>query len=92
MIRGSPLGAKLQSLVESGKFGTTPEQELIVAKARVVQWLSQDPNPDKIKFVTMSNKQFTARQLLQEVQSGTVIGRQWVVNEVGVMRRIVSVR
>ena len=88
---GSALGEKLQSLIESGRFGTSQLDEVAIAKVRVQQILKSKPQ-DKILFATMSNKTFTPAQLLQEIESGTQIGNQWIQGEISRMTAIVNVR
>jgi len=88
---GSALGAKLQALIESGRFGTSSLEEVAIAKVRVRQILQSKPQ-DKILFATMSNKTFTPAQLLAEIESGTQIGEQWVQSEISRMTALVRVR
>jgi len=90
VMNGSDLGLKLQSLIEMGKFGTTSLEEQAIAKVRLEQILAS--KPDKPLFATLSNKVFTARELMQEIESGTDLGTQWVQNEISHMKNIVNVR
>jgi hypothetical protein len=89
--RGSVLGAKMQSLIEMGKFGTSSLEEQAIAKVRLQTILASKPQ-DKPLFATMSNKVFTAAQLMDEINSGTLIGQQWVNGEVSRMSALVKVR
>ena len=89
--RGSVLGAKLQALIESGRFGTSQLDEIAIAKVRLQQSLQSKPQ-DKILFATLSGKTFTPSQLLQEIESGTEIGVQQINAEIAHMRSIVQVR
>ena len=89
--RGSVLGARLQSLIESGRFGTSYLDEIAIAKVRLQQSLQSKPQ-DKILFATLSGKTFTPSQLLQEIESGTEIGTQQINAEISHMRAIVNVR
>lgn len=89
--RGSALGAKLQALIESGRFGTSQLDEIAIAKVRLQTSLQNKPQ-DKILFATLSNKTFTPSQLLQEIESGTQIGVQQINAEIAHMRAIVNVR
>ncbi len=91
VMTGSSLGAKLQSLIESGRFGTSQLDEVAIAKVRVQQILQSKPQ-DKILFATLSNKTFTPSQMLQEIESGTQIGTQWVQNEISHMTNVVRIR
>jgi hypothetical protein len=90
VMRSSPLGDALQSLIEQRSFGTTSTDEQTVAKLRLTEIMRT--KPDKPLFATLSNKVFTPSQLLEEIQNDTDIGRQWVGTEISHMRRIVSVR
>jgi hypothetical protein len=89
--RGTQLGARLQSLIEMGKFGTSSLEEQAIAKVRIQTILASKPQ-DKPLFATMSNKVFTPAQLMEEINSGTLIGQQWVTSEISRMRNIVQVR
>jgi len=89
--RGSVLGIKLQSLIESGRFGTSYLDEIAIAKVRLQQSLQSKPQ-NKILFATLSGKTFTPSQLLQEIESGTEIGVQQINAEISHMRAIVNVR
>jgi hypothetical protein len=90
VTRGSALGDRLQALIETGRFGTTAEEEQQVAKIRLRQIFQKDL--DKPVFATLSGKTFTRSELLEEIESGTSIGNQWLNNELSHMKMIVSVR
>ena len=91
VMNGTVLGAKLQALIESGRFGTSSLEEVAIAKVRIRQIL-QSKDPNKVLFATMSNKTFTPAQLLQEIDSGTQIGEQWVQGEISRMTALTRVR
>lgn len=91
VMNGTSLGAKLQALIESGRFGTSTLEEQAIAKVRLQTILQSKPQ-DKILFATMSNKTFTPAQLLEEINSGTQIGTQWVQGEISRMSQIVRAR
>jgi hypothetical protein len=90
VMRSSELGNKLQALIESGRFGTTAYEEEQVAKIRLRAWLQTQP--EIVMFHTLSGKSFTPSQLLQEIESNTTIGQQWIRNEQQHMRLLVSAR
>ena len=90
VMRASPIGSKLQALIETGRFGTSTYEEEQIAKIRLRQILQTQP--EKPLFATLSGKLFTPSQLLQEIESNTEIGQQWVKNEQQHMRMLVSVR
>jgi len=89
VTRGTPLGNKLQNLIETKKFGTTYEQEELLAKIRRKQILESLP-PDKPIYATLSGKVFTPRQLLREIEANTPIGQQWIQEEIRRMKAIMQ--
>ena len=91
VMNGSVLGARLQALIEMGKFGTSSLEEQAIAKVRLQTILASKPQ-DKPLFATMSNKVFTPAQLMEEINSGTQIGQQWLNVEISRMSQIVRVR
>ena len=91
VMNGSSLGAKLQALIESGRFGTSSLEETAIAKVRIQQIMRSKPQ-DKVLFATMSNKTFTPAQLLAEIESGTQIGEQWVQGEISRMTALTRIR
>jgi len=90
VMRNSPVGIRLQALIEQGKFGTSTEDEQTIAKTRLEQRMRS--LPDKPLFATLSNKVFTPSQLLQEIEEGTSIGQQWKTNEINHMRNLMRLR
>ncbi len=90
VMRGSELGNRLQALIETGRFGTTPLEEQQIAKIRLRQIMQAKPNVPM--FATLSNKVFTPSELMAEIESDTDIGNQWVSNEKLHMQRIVQIR
>jgi len=90
VMRASPIGSKLQALIETGRFGTNTYEEEQIAKIRLRQILQTQP--EKPLFATLSGKVFTPSQLLQEIESNTDVGRQWLRNEQQHMKMLVSAR
>ena len=90
VMRASPIGSKLQALIETGRFGTSTYEEEQIAKIRLRQILQTQP--EKPLFATLRGKVFTPSELLGEIESNTDVGRQWLSNEIEHMKRIVSVR
>jgi len=88
--RNSPVGQKLQALIERGSFGTTASEEQAVARTRLEQILKS--KPDRPMFATLSEKVFTPSQLLREIKQGTSIGQQWTQNEINHMKALVRLR
>ena len=91
VMRDSPVGQKLQQLIESGRFGTTTEDEQSIAKTRLEQIYSARP-PDAPYVATLSGKTFTASQMIDELQSDSAISHQWVNNEIQHMNALVRIR
>ena len=90
VLNGTALGNQLQALIETGRFGTSTLDEQAIAKVRLQQILQS--KPDKPLFATLSGKVFTPSELLQEIESGTQIGQQWLNQEISHMKMIVNVR
>jgi hypothetical protein len=44
--------------------------------------------PEKPLFATLSGKTFTPKQLLEEIERNTEIGRQWQEAEISHVRRL----
>lgn len=88
--RGTPLGEQLQKLVERQSFGTTYQEEQRLAKIRCIITL-QKKLLDKPLFATLSGKVFTPRQMIQEIETSTPIGRQQVEGELAHMKRLMKV-
>lgn len=96
VMRGTPVGDKLQNLIEQGKYGTTFAEEQELMKQRLTMDLLSKP-PDKILFVALVSsgipvRSFTAPQLLDEIKRGTPIGQQWIKNEKLYVQRLLQVR
>lgn len=96
VMRGTPVGDCLQSLIESGRFGTTLADEQSLIKQRLAISLRNKPQ-DKPLFVALPSsglepKVFTPAQLLSEINMGTTLGQQWINNEASYMRRLLQVR
>lgn len=96
VMRGSPIGDKLQNLIELGKYGTTFQEEQELMKQRLTMDLETKP-PTKILFVALSPsgipvRSFTAPQLLNEIRNNTAIGKQWIENEKSYVLRLLKVR
>jgi hypothetical protein len=91
--RGTELGSRLQTLIESGSFGTPLEQEEELAKIRLKQILQS--MPEKPTFATLQlpvGREYTPQQIVEEIQRGTNIGKQWIRAELAQMRYIIRVR
>jgi hypothetical protein len=96
VMRGTPLGTQLQALVEKGTFGTTPEDQTELAKIRLQQRLSQkDPNKPFMASLPSSGvgvKIYTPAQIIQEINSNTPLGQQFITSEIELMKKVVQVR
>jgi len=89
--RGTPLGERLQAMVETGRLGTTMAEVESLAKLRLKELLSRLP-PDKPIVATLGipEKTYTPRELLREIEMQTEAGRQWVEAEIRTMRRVLE--
>ena len=88
--RGSPLGERLQVLVEAGRLGTTALEEIQLAKVRLRELLQRMPEKPIIATLTVPPRTFTPRQLLREIELETPVGRQWIQAELQHVRRILQ--
>lgn len=99
--RGTQLGAVLQQMVESGTpvLGQNPalsQSELEeLAKMRLRQLLSHST----ALFTVLSNtgtgvteRVYTPQQILEEIERGTPIGKQWIKAEENIIRRFLTLR
>jgi len=82
--RGSPLGAQLQQMVESGRFGTPIEQ---LAEIRLEELIKRGY---PYKIATLSGKVLTPEELLQEIKRKTPLGRQLIQAEIKQMQRLLA--
>ena len=94
--RGTPEGRQLQTLVESGRFGTTSMDEITIAKIRLKMELQRYP-PDKPIVATLPSaglpgRTYTPQELISEIESETGVGRRWIESESQKMRMLVSLR
>lgn len=90
VLRGTPLGEKLQALIESGRLGTTEREMLTLAKLRLIKVLEALP-PDKpvVATLTFPPKALTARQLINEIKRETPLGKTWIQGELRQMKMLV---
>jgi len=99
--RGTPLGAVLQQMVESGTpvLSQNPalsQSELEeLAKMRLRRLLSRST----ALFAVLSNtgtgvteRIYTPQQILEEIERGTPIGKQWIKAEENIIRRLLTLR
>jgi hypothetical protein len=85
--RNTPTGARLQALIESGRYGTTPQEEAELAKRRLVEILRKYP-PGKPVVGTLG-RTFTPEELIREIESETETGKRLVEAEKSRMQRLV---
>jgi hypothetical protein len=94
VMRGTSVGDQLQQLLEQGRYGTTPDEELALVKQRLQTDILSKPQ-DKIMYVKIQlggQIAFTPAQLLTEIQNETPIGLEWINGEKANMLRILQVR
>jgi len=91
--RGSTIGKVLQSKIERGSFGTTPEEARNLAIIRLRQVLSRYP-PDKpiIATLTFPPRTYTPSELIREIESGSRIGNRFIDAEINHVKRLVNLR
>lgn len=89
--RGTAVGAQLQTLIETGRLGTTSLDEKAVAIVRIQQRFATYPQNKPI-FATLSNKTFTPSELLAEIDAGTQIGQQYLNSEIQQMHTLLLVK
>ena len=87
--RGTALGRKLQSLIETGRFGT-PEWTL--AKLRLKKMLETMPERPLVATLTLPPRTYTPRELMREIERETPVGRQWIQTEISHMRYLLRLR
>jgi hypothetical protein len=85
--RNTPTGARLQALIESGRYGSTPQEEAELAKRRLIEILRRYP-PGKPVVGTLG-RMFTPEELIREIESETETGRRLIEAEKSRMQRIV---
>jgi len=85
--RGTPLGSRLQALLEAGRMGTQPWEEEALLRLRVKSILQRMP-PDKPLIATLGPqpRAYTAADLLREVEAGTDVGRRILSAEAEAVR------
>jgi hypothetical protein len=86
--RNTPTGARLQALIESGRYGTTPQEEAELAKRRLVEILRKYP-PGKPVVGTLGGKAYTPEELIREIESETETGRRLIEAEKSRMQKLV---
>lgn len=89
--RGTPVGQRLQMMVEAGTYGTTALEELQLAKVRLREVLLRMPNKPIIATLGTKYRVYTPQELLREIEMQTPIGMQWIQAELQHVRRILGV-
>ena len=90
VMRGSPLGQRLQMMVEAGRLGTTAYQELQLAKIRLREWLAKMPEEPLFAVLMIPPRKYTPSQLLREIEAQTDIGMQWIQAELQHAKRLLA--
>ncbi len=96
VMRGTALGARLQALIETGRFGTPLQDEVALAKIRLKTLLTRYP-PDKPIVATIGTPQlpgktYTPRELIEEIERETAVGKQWIQGEIARMKSLMALR
>ena len=89
--RGTQLGAVLQRMVEMGYASLSQRDEEELAKMRLRQLLSRSTALFARLSVTGAEV-YTPQQILEEIERGTPIGRQWIEAEKSIIRRLLMLR
>ena len=94
VMRGTPLGEKLQGMLEAGRLGTTLSDLYRLAKLRLRELLKRYPPDKPIVGVIAGEGEYvlTAGELLRHVEEETSIGRAWIENEILHMKRLLMIR
>lgn len=90
--RGSPIGERLQVLVESGRIGTAYSEEIALLKLRLKELLSRYPMDEPLVATIgeLPGRAYTPRDLIREIEIGTSVGLQWVEAERRHVLRLLS--
>ena len=88
--RGTPLGERLQRMVESQVAALHQEELEELAKLRIRLALSQAPPRILFVALTYPPKRLTPEELLREVEAGTPTGRQFIEAEKQVIRMVLA--
>lgn len=86
--RGTRLGARMQELLETGRFGT---DEKALAKIRLREILSRYPDQPLVARL-IDQRVFTPTQLLREIEAESGVGLAWIEGEVRHIRYLIRLR
>ena len=87
--RGIAVGARLQVLVEAGRFGT---KEWPLAKLRLKKMLETQPEKPLVATLIIPPRTFTPSQLAEEIQRETEVGKSWIQGELSHMKYLLTPR
>lgn len=80
---GTALGRKLQTLIETGRWGTPKETLEALAAERLKKLYRERP----IVRITIDGKK-TSKELIQEIDKRTKLGRDLIESEIEYMKRL----
>lgn len=87
--KGTPLGNKMQGKVEMGTFSQEGEAREL-AKIRLKKVLEKKLDEPLVATYALGEKvTFTGRELMEEIQKETKVGKQWVEAEEAHMKRMI---
>jgi len=90
--RGTQLGAVLQRMVETGAASLSQsEEEEELAKMRLRQLLSRS-SAIYARLSDTGAEVYTPQQILEEIERGSPIGRQWIEAEKSIIRKLLMLR
>jgi len=91
VTRGSPIGDRLQRLIEEGRLGTSRLEEEQLARIRLRELLRRYPERPLVA-VLREGRTFTPSQLIDEIERGTPVGRMFVISEIEYMKFLLRLR
>lgn len=90
--RDTDLGKRLQELVEKKTIGTLVGEEDTLVKLRVKAIMTKMPDKPLFATLTLPPRTYTPKELAQEVQAGTPVGKQWMNAEKRQMAYLMTLR
>ena len=80
---GTPLGRKLQTMIETGRWGTPDEVLEALAAERLKKLYRERP----VVRITIQGKK-TSKELIEEIEKRTKLGRELIESEIEYMKRL----
>jgi len=80
---GTPLGRKLQAMIETGRWGTPDEVLEALAAERLKKLYRERPD---VRITSQGKK--TSKELIEEIEKRTKLGRELIESEIEYMKRL----